>query len=103
MTEGAARPMNKQPRYNIGGIFMTKSQARVVCISRFNEDYPAPLLSHLGSCIPDRIFSLGNLNFLDHTLLVLFCTMKCPGDLIPKTRDLVFAQLPVSSNNRIEE
>ena len=38
-----------------------------------------------------RIKSMGNLNLLDEPLTALFCSNRCPGDLILKTYDLARA------------
>jgi predicted Rossmann fold nucleotide-binding protein DprA/Smf involved in DNA uptake len=50
--------------------------------------YPASLGEYLGDHAPARIFSLGNLDILKQKSLALFCSVKCPGNLILKTYDL---------------
>ena len=50
--------------------------------------YPAPLFKHLGHHAPAQIFVLGNLAILQTKPLALFCSRKCPGDLILQTYDL---------------
>ena len=50
--------------------------------------YLLPLKKHLGERAPNRINGLGNLGILEGKLLGLFCSQKCPGDLILKTYDL---------------
>jgi predicted Rossmann fold nucleotide-binding protein DprA/Smf involved in DNA uptake len=50
--------------------------------------YPALLGKHLGHHAPAGIFVLGNFEVLQTKPLALFCSRKCPGDLILKTYDL---------------
>lgn len=50
--------------------------------------YPSVLPSILGKNAPPRIATLGNLDLLKHKLLALFCSVKCPGNLILQTYDL---------------
>lgn len=37
---------------------------------------------------PQRLFALGDFDLLRHDLLGIFCSVRCPGDLILKTYDL---------------
>ena len=57
-------------------------------IDRANEAYPDVLASYLGSRSPGTVYWLGNLDILRHKKLALFCSVKCPGNLILKTYDL---------------
>lgn len=50
--------------------------------------YPAALREHLDDRAPECIFALGKLGILRHRKLALFCSVKCPGNLILKTYDL---------------
>lgn len=50
--------------------------------------YPESLRLYLGDRAPRRIFALGDFNLLKRKLFALFCSVKCPGDLIIKTYDL---------------
>ena len=50
--------------------------------------YPSILPSILGKNAPLRIATLGNLDILKHKPLALFCSVKCPGNLILQTYDL---------------
>lgn len=50
--------------------------------------YPPMLPSLLGREAPSRIAVLGDLNILDRKTLALFCSVKCPGNLILQTYDL---------------
>jgi len=50
--------------------------------------YPPVLSSLLGNDAPPRIAMLGDLNILDQQSLALFCSIKCPGNLILHTYDL---------------
>ena len=49
---------------------------------------PVALREYLGGCAPEPIFSLGNFDILQQKPLGLFCSVKCPGNLILKTYDL---------------
>jgi predicted Rossmann fold nucleotide-binding protein DprA/Smf involved in DNA uptake len=50
--------------------------------------YPSILPSLLGKDAPVRIAVLGDLTILDQKSLALFCSIKCPGNLILQTYDL---------------
>jgi predicted Rossmann fold nucleotide-binding protein DprA/Smf involved in DNA uptake len=50
--------------------------------------YPPALNRYLGNVAPKTITALGNLDALRAYKLALFCSVKCPGDLILKTYDL---------------
>ncbi|MBW2737490.1 MAG: hypothetical protein JRE64_01305, partial [Deltaproteobacteria bacterium] len=43
---------------------------------------------HLGKDAPDTITATGNLDILRKNPTALFCSTKCPGDLIVKTYDI---------------
>jgi len=53
-----------------------------------DSNYPSNLKKHLGKDAPNIITSLGNIDILRHKSTALFCSAKCPGDLILKTYDL---------------
>ena len=59
-----------------------------VSILTSDAKYPAPLLKHLGHHAPACLFTLGNLDILQTKPLALFCSRKCPGNLILQTYDL---------------
>ena len=48
-------------------------------------------MAGLSSLLPPRTAHLGNLRLLDEPLTALFCSNRCPGDLILKTHDLARA------------
>lgn len=50
--------------------------------------YPPILPSLLGKDAPPRIAVLGDLTILNQKSLALFCSVKCPGNLILQTYDL---------------
>jgi predicted Rossmann fold nucleotide-binding protein DprA/Smf involved in DNA uptake len=56
-----------------------------------DPDYPAGLRAHWGDRAPARIFFLGNPEILQKDSLALFCSIKCPGNVILKTYDLAKA------------
>jgi len=53
-----------------------------------DADYPAALKARLGDRRFARVTALGNLDHLSTRLLALFCSAKCPGNLILDTYDL---------------
>jgi predicted Rossmann fold nucleotide-binding protein DprA/Smf involved in DNA uptake len=59
-----------------------------VSIPSTDPKYPPQFRKHLGDHAPTCIFTLGKLEILQTQPLALFCSRKCPGDLILKTYDL---------------
>ena len=57
-------------------------------LKKSNPNYPSVLQQHLGKDAPDTITAIGNLDILRHNSTAIFCSTKCPGDLIVKTYDL---------------
>lgn len=53
-----------------------------------NPSYPTALQTYLGDDAPEIITILGNLSILHNKLLALFCSVKCPGNIILQTYDL---------------
>lgn len=53
-----------------------------------DTSYPAILQTHLDKDAPEFITILGNLSILHNKLLALFCSVKCPGNIILQTYDL---------------
>jgi predicted Rossmann fold nucleotide-binding protein DprA/Smf involved in DNA uptake len=60
----------------------------VIRIDQADQRYPSPLVRFLSDQAPEFIFALGDLNILRQKSLGLFCSVKCPGDLILQTYDL---------------
>ena len=50
--------------------------------------YPARLRERLGDDAPAQLTTLGNLDILQTKPVSLFCSVKCPGNLILQTYDL---------------
>ena len=57
-------------------------------IDQADHSYPCTLNRFLGNQAPECIFALGDLDILRQKTLALFCSVKCPGDLILQTYDL---------------
>ncbi len=55
-----------------------------------SDDYPAAIRQFFGKHLP-AITTLGNPNLLKTRLVALFCSIRCPGDVILKLYDLVRA------------
>jgi predicted Rossmann fold nucleotide-binding protein DprA/Smf involved in DNA uptake len=60
-------------------------------LPRGSAEYPAQLPRVLGDHAPTRCFTLGDRKALTQPLLALFCSERCPGDLIIKTCDAATA------------
>jgi predicted Rossmann fold nucleotide-binding protein DprA/Smf involved in DNA uptake len=60
----------------------------VKSIDRSDLRYPSVLGSYLGDRAPACIFALGDLDILRQKAVALFCSVKCPGDLILQSYDL---------------
>lgn len=58
-----------------------------VCLDTTEPRVPA-VLKQLVPQAPDCLFTLGNLDLLDRKPLALFCSRRCPGNLILRTYDL---------------
>jgi predicted Rossmann fold nucleotide-binding protein DprA/Smf involved in DNA uptake len=57
-------------------------------LRRSDPRYPAALTVHLGDHAPELVSALGNLEILQQKTLALFCSVRCPGNLIVQTYDL---------------
>src|SRR2546425_10049876 len=53
--------------------------------------YPLTLREYCGERAPTTLTALGNLDILQRQKLALFCSVKCPGNLILQTYDLACA------------
>ena len=62
----------------------------MVFLKQGDPRYLRSSVEHLGHSAPAELSALGNLDILQRKTLALFCSVKCPGDLILKTYD--FAQ-----------
>jgi len=60
----------------------------IILIDQNDERYPANLDRYLGSEAPGTIRALGNIDILKNRKMGIFCSSRCPGDLIIKTYDL---------------
>lgn len=60
----------------------------LTCITPGDARWPRLLAKHLDRHAPARLFALGNLDILQTKPLALFCSRKCPGNLILQTYDL---------------
>ena len=57
-------------------------------IHQNNSDYPSILKKYLDENSPKVIACIGNLDILKKKTLAVFCSVKCPGNLILQTYDL---------------
>ncbi|MEK6776344.1 MAG: DNA-processing protein DprA [bacterium] len=58
-------------------------------IHKEDKDYPTAFLQYLGRDAPDEISAIGNVDILRGQKTALFCSVKCPGNIILRTYDLV--------------
>ena len=57
-------------------------------LKKNDPNYPSALNKHIGEDAPKALTTIGNIDILRHNSTALFCSQKCPGDLILKTYDL---------------
>lgn len=68
--------------------FSNPLKMNIVEIRQSDPLYPAGLKRCLGVQTADKIITLGNVDILKQKKLALFCSVKCPGNLILQTYDL---------------
>ena len=59
-----------------------------VNLDKRDPNYPPALKKYMGEDAPKALTTIGNIDILRHNSTALFCSQKCPGDLILKTYDL---------------
>ena len=57
-------------------------------IQHEDSEYPSALKDHLRDDVPQNIALLGDPDIFNHQSVALFCSVKCPGDLILHTYDM---------------
>lgn len=67
---------------------LIENKLDTVNIQQKDANYPSALNKHLGEDAPKVLTTIGNIDILRHNSTALFCSQKCPGDLILKTYDL---------------
>jgi predicted Rossmann fold nucleotide-binding protein DprA/Smf involved in DNA uptake len=68
-------------------ILPAATQQQIDYLLQTDPRYPRSL-SVLGNRLPESIATLGNVDVLGESSLALFCSVKCPGNLILKMYDL---------------
>jgi hypothetical protein len=63
----------------------------VIPLGPSNPNYPAGLRPKKTQALFPRVSTIGNAEILQEEMLGLFCSVKCPGDLILRTYDLTRA------------
>src|SRR5438105_132020 len=63
----------------------------VIRLQQGDPAYPPTLREYFGERAPKTLTALGNLDILQRQKLALFCSVKCPGNLILQTYDLACA------------
>jgi len=75
------------PEHKSGGAFSV-SAPDVHTIVPSDAHYPPSLARYLGAGAPAALRTLGNLDILSRTKLAIFCSSRCPGNVILRTYDL---------------
>ena len=65
-----------------------KHEIEIVSLEQADSAYPGSLPTYLEKKAPKRIYALGDLGILRKAAIGLFCSVKCPGNLILRTYDL---------------
>jgi predicted Rossmann fold nucleotide-binding protein DprA/Smf involved in DNA uptake len=60
-----------------------------VTLNKKNHDSLTALSKYLGKRAPEALTAIGNLDILQNKALAVFCSNKCPGNIILKTYDLI--------------
>jgi hypothetical protein len=60
----------------------------LVTLNRTNYDSLATLSKYLGKHASETLTAVGNSNILQNKSLAVFCSNKCPGNIILKTYEL---------------
>ncbi|MBI5184743.1 MAG: DNA-processing protein DprA [Nitrospinae bacterium] len=63
----------------------------IINLARDNPLYPPNLMKVPGYYVPDNIEAIGGLRILESPKIALFCSIKCPGEMILKAYDLAHA------------
>ncbi len=58
-------------------------------IEIFSNCYPSALSKYLGEHAPHTVTAIGNADILHNKALAVFCSNKCPGNIILRTYDLM--------------
>ena len=58
-------------------------------LDKNDSSYPEALGRYLGEHAPKTITAIGNINIIQSKTLAIFCSNKCPGNIILKTYDLM--------------
>ncbi len=61
---------------------------KIASLQSKNRDYPPSLMNKKAHELFSRIWALGDLKILEKPLVGLFCSIKCPGDIILSSYDL---------------
>ncbi|MDN3513282.1 MAG: DNA-processing protein DprA [Candidatus Brocadia sp.] len=61
---------------------------KIIKLHKGDPSYPTALQTYLGYDAPEFITTLGNINILRNKPLALFCSVKCPGNIILQAYDL---------------
>ena len=66
---------------------MTEVTKTTLTLNADDACYPARLRERLGDNAPAQLSTLGNLDLLALPKIALFCSVRCPGDVILRTYD----------------
>lgn len=61
---------------------------KITIINKHKIGYPEKLQTYMSKNAPEKIYTLGNLDILKKNLSAIFCSLKCPGNIILQTFDM---------------
>ncbi|MCE7910872.1 MAG: hypothetical protein DCC43_15615 [Candidatus Brocadia sp.] len=67
---------------NASPLQYNKNIMNITKLHKGDPSYPTALQTHPGDNAPEFITALGNLSILRNKPLALFCSVKCPGNII---------------------
>ncbi|MBI4377946.1 MAG: DNA-processing protein DprA [Nitrospinae bacterium] len=65
------------------------AMTNLIKINKGDDDYPEALNQYLCIHAPKTVTAVGKRNILQNKKLAIFCSVKCPGNIILKTYDLI--------------
>jgi predicted Rossmann fold nucleotide-binding protein DprA/Smf involved in DNA uptake len=68
---------------------LKKRNRNLQTLRRCKPYYPENFSRYLGKEAPEVVHAIGNLAVLENPITALFCSQRCPGELILKTYDLI--------------
>ncbi|HPZ08875.1 MAG TPA: DNA-processing protein DprA [Candidatus Eremiobacteraeota bacterium] len=61
---------------------------KITILHKGKTGYPEKVERYMLKNAPEKIYTLGNLDILNNNLTAIFCSLKCPGNIILQTCDM---------------